>query len=495
MKNIFIITLGTREVQFRESELIAHGFILPQNDKGVLYHPGFPDISIQVARNDNYPEFICCQAPRTGGKSILDHWDLFENIVEFPLIRTAFDNLIKKYTIHEVVLVYTDQCDLDANVKQNLRNHDRDTVNFRFILRKHFKARFPELPYDPNSDIPIHNKATDIDIQYRYFSDKCKSLFEKEKEIQNIFLLAQGGIDQINHALTLQLIQAFGSKVRLWQQAEGDIPKELFFPSLFLNDLEKAQIKELLVNFDFKGISIVSKDAQIKYLAGIGDSLMTFRSAAIEASLINHPTPGNQYYPDVIKAVKSYSSGDSLLTLQLLYLGAKIYYRKSQANEVIWRLHTLGEMLLKPIAEDILGGKIPMEEIPFNQFNQLLKQKAPSDLINRITKITSRQPFITPSKATFSIIYNYYYTQLKIGKKDPVLEAIRIHLGKLDKTRNELLHNALGWDFSLFQAYLKSNNISWIQLEGNLDSYYHVDPGTLGIFDLIISSITKRMTN
>ncbi|MFH1161410.1 MAG: hypothetical protein V1733_10750 [bacterium] len=286
MRNIFIVTLGAREVQFLEANLKNEGFIIPQNDKGWLTHPNSHTIKLQIYRNDNFPDYFCCQYPRSDGKVILDHWDRFQHVVEFPLIQHALDSLIKDYPIHQVILIFTDQEDLNISNPQHERNFLRDTVYLRDILRKDLRSKFPYLPNDPDADIQIREKATNIDFQYKYFAEKCKSLFENEKEIQQIFLLAQGGIDQINHALTLQLIQAFGLKVKLWQQAEGDEPKEIFFPFLFLEDFEKARIKELLANYDFKGISIVCTDPQIKYLATIGDSLMTFRPKSIETSLM-----------------------------------------------------------------------------------------------------------------------------------------------------------------------------------------------------------------
>ena len=216
MKNIFIITLGTREVQLRKSKLADQGFVVSSDAKQIT-HPDLPGMLLAVYKNQNFPDFYCCAEPRISGETILEYWDSLKTVVEFPLIEQARNTIIKDNRIDDFVLVYTDQKDLDKTNEKSLGHFNSDTISFRNIFRRQLQEQHPDLPNNQESDIAVTEKTADIDFQYRNFAITCKARYEQEPEIQQVFLLAQGGIDQINHALTLQLIQAFGSKVKLWR--------------------------------------------------------------------------------------------------------------------------------------------------------------------------------------------------------------------------------------------------------------------------------------
>jgi len=117
---------------------------------------------------------------------------------------------------------------------------------------------YPDFTEDQFLLVPIQQKVTDIDFQYVEIAKTCKSFLQTPvEEISQLILLAQGGIDQINQALTLQLIQAFGAKLIIYQQAEDQKPKQLNFTNLFLQDLIKQQALALVKATDYHGAKML----------------------------------------------------------------------------------------------------------------------------------------------------------------------------------------------------------------------------------------------
>ena len=99
---------------------------------------------------------------------------------------------------------------------------------------------------------PVTKDVTNIDLLYEYFAKELKDLFLLPfEEIRQIFLLPQGGIDQINTALTLKIIEHFKGKVTQLQNAENSEVIALDFPRRFIQNLNKHKVLELVKNYDF----------------------------------------------------------------------------------------------------------------------------------------------------------------------------------------------------------------------------------------------------
>lgn len=261
MKNIFIATLGTREIQFIKDEVNNHAdFIISSTAKGKsIKIRNIEDSDIHINENTAYPEYFCHSFPRLAGETILKYFENFKGILHFPLIANAINNILENYKIDRIILVYTDQKDLDLKDSKQINNFNRDTINYKGIIEKVLVEKFPHLQNAIINDIAIEERVADIDSQYNFFGKKLKEILPAD-DIDNLFLLPQGGIDQINHALTLQLIQNFGKKVHLWQQSESPMAQELQFTHLFLDDLLKNKISSLIDNLEYKGAYALAHD-------------------------------------------------------------------------------------------------------------------------------------------------------------------------------------------------------------------------------------------
>jgi len=342
MKNVLIITIGTREVQFRIDALKKSGFIFNENEKNYIKHPDITEELFLVEKNANFPGFLCCTEPRIAGQKILAYWDFFQHSVETPLITYTIEHILVDNPIDIFILVYTDQSDLDVSNPQHLRNFSRDTIYFKTIIRKHLpyfeKEEYPEGDFD----IVVSKRATDVDFQYEQFAVNCKVLFENHDNIKQVFLLPQGGIDQINHALTLQLIQAFGTKVKLWQQSEGQEPKELKFPHLFIEDLNKQKIVKHLHDYDFGFIDkTITQNKIVSHLAQYANGRLQLKHDSIKCNL--------DFLKDKInESLFALLSSDieqlsDRIRIQDLYISSKIALLHKDYGDFLWRLFTLSE--------------------------------------------------------------------------------------------------------------------------------------------------------
>lgn len=242
--NILIVTLGTSDVQVNGN--IKNGFSFRKKDEKSriliqLIKEKLPEINLKT--NRGYEGSFLLNSPRIDGELISQHFLDFEPVLSFPLVEPVINHIISKgKEINELWIVYTDQNEAALQFKNN------DTLFFKGIIKQKFQSILPNTIF---VDYKISEEVKDIDKQYEAFYQKALSLTERRNEIENIYLLPQGGIDQINQALTLQLIQLFKDKVILYQNAEQNEPTELKFPHLFLKDLTKHNVIKHIKDFDF----------------------------------------------------------------------------------------------------------------------------------------------------------------------------------------------------------------------------------------------------
>jgi hypothetical protein len=352
MKNILIITLGTRDIQFLKSDIENSAFKLEEKK---LIHSEKKDISFFCKDNTYFEEYIFPGQPRIAGAIIQEYFDLFRDIIKIPLIENALNHILKENEILDnIIFVYTDQKDIDPEDKKKSRFYNSDTLHYPMIIESLIKYKL-EAENISFSSIGVYGDVTDNDKKYNEFAKKCKSLYEKYDQIERVYLLPQGGIDQINHALTLQLIQAFGTKVKLWQQAEADEPKELKFPFLFIQDLNNQKILKHLADYDFGMITNeLTTNKIIRHLCKYADRRLSLNHRQLGNNLeyLNNNLDDHFFQLISLPTEKNKIVVNNKLKLQDLYYSIKIKLKQEKYSEFLWRLFTLAENLYKIDLED-----------------------------------------------------------------------------------------------------------------------------------------------
>jgi hypothetical protein len=367
MKTYLIITIGTRDVQLRKDRIEASADweivknLNPKTGRETISDRQ-NEVSLTVFSNDDFSDYFTF-SPRAGGKIIDDNLIAFEPILELPLIMPVIDSLATKgKTIDSVMLIYTDQqTELDAKlIKPN--HYNNDTLFFKDIvtalLKKH--SLLKNAVFD---EYGIFEKVANIDHQYQHFAEAKKGLLlGNPEEIKEIILLPQGGIDQINHAITLQLIQAFKHKVRLLQKPEANEPIELRFTHQFLNDLNKQKIIKHLEDYDFdKASDLYLTDNWQKKLCQYANLRLSLSlDKAIEVtnsfSKVEKKLMDNIFFERLkVVSPKSSKIEKNNIKLKDLIIAFTILCHQKRYNDALIKLFTVFENLFKSQIETQLN--------------------------------------------------------------------------------------------------------------------------------------------
>jgi len=478
MKNILVITLGNSEIQI--PVIPSHGFRIVGEEKKELVKEGLP--SINIKENRNYHDFILLASPRNDGKLVSEHYEDFKDILQYPLITPLLEYLSKnKLSFDEVWWVFTNQ------EKEELHFQSNDTLHYRTILQKYFQERFPSVTY---KDYAITEEVKNIDSQYTNFYGRAMELLKEKEEIANIYLLPQGGIDQINHALTLQLIQLFKEKVHIYQCAEKSEVVELQFTHLFLSDLTKQNIIKHIRDYDFdKATGLIFSN---QYLSILSDY------AAKRLSLLHK----NIDDADVEEAFKinwsslSFFEQNKIKLTDLVY-AFKIQMFQGKYNEALIKLFVVAENMYK-----LWLDKFYNEDISF-YFNRELRNK---DDINEPWRnflkinfgekrfnelIKKKVNIVNPNTYTYAYLFRWLISDK--GMKFPLneVEIKRMHgiIEDLKKERNDIAHNLGAITKEEIEGLLARKNSSIEELYSFVDTI--VETESFGIFN----EIQQRILN
>lgn len=321
---ILFITIGTSEIQINNNP--GAGFSIHNNK---LEKDGFSIVNIR--QNRGYSSYLL-KSPRNDGETIFKEYLRFKSIIELPLILPVINFLIEKgVSFEEVWLIYTDQKDADENFKVN------DTLYFKDIVKLKLKEILPSAKFN---EYGIEQRVRDIDYQYKLFGQEILAIAKRKDEIEKVYLLPQGGIDQINQALTLQLIQLFKDKVILYQNAEKANPEELEFPSLFLHDLTKQNVIKHIKDFDFdKATDLILDNEKLHHLAVYAGLRLNLLHSEVDDSKLE-----DKYR---IKWVELSPLQQKKIKLQDLIFSFKILLRQRNFNEALTKLFSITDNLFK----------------------------------------------------------------------------------------------------------------------------------------------------
>jgi len=232
-----IVTLGTRDLQIYESIFLDDKVESFRNEKAsFLKINGY---KIALKENDAEKGYYMVFNPRADGIIIKNHIEELKPHLKYPILKPALELLtVNSYEELQLIFIATDQ----ENAKERFRKSD--TIEYADILEKLIKEDFPAINVD---NFVVFKEVTDLDYQFNQFqSDLKKASLIDNNEIEEVYLMAQGGIDQINTAITLKLIEHFPN-LKLLQKKEGeDKATESSFPLTYRLSLDKNIIKEFI---------------------------------------------------------------------------------------------------------------------------------------------------------------------------------------------------------------------------------------------------------
>jgi len=502
MGNALVITIGTREIQFSKSKTAKGGFKIEESkNKILLTHEHIDSLRINVASNTTDPGYYVCTYPREAGTQILNHWDLMAPLLEFPLFHQVLEELAIEPGLRNILLVTTDQKDLDLSNEYNNRNYNRDTLYFGRIIKKYF-ADYTALGVVSFNELVITERLFDIDYQYRQFGKLCQLFFNHGVVVSQVFILAQGGIDQINQALSLQMIQLFGTKVKLWQKAEGNEPTELLFPFYFINDLNKQKLLKHASDYSFQLIpALVSKglerkdpdnasrNKQIRHLALYATKRLSRRHDCIKENieLLDQELISSALLLELQSVIV-----DQTMLLQDMYISAKIQYEQRSYTDLLWRLYTLAENIFKARIEEYFKIKVDDYYSPMTNridadtsWTELLKKMSP----NPLPKLKENGVRIdNPNRRAFYWI-TYVIEDFEKSTNLEIYQRVYIYLERLTEPRNDLTHRTVPVKIEEILTLLDHPTYGIKGLFDDLDKILNITD--FGVFDKIKNEIIR----
>lgn len=484
MKNYLVITIGTRDVQIKRNiiENSSHWFFKKETDLKHMrdsYYVESEGIKfITSPPSTDFPSFLTVE-PRAVGEYLNTNYDAVAEIIDIPLILPTVYKLLRDgISIDYILTIYTNQESEFSKGIVKKRFFNNDTLFFNDIIVKKLKE-IPELSHTEFDEYGIFEQVANIDFQYKHFGEVHKDSLFLDTNIKNIYLLPQGGIDQINHAITLQLIQRFKHKVKLFQQPDGLEPVELNFTHAFLTDLNKQKIFKHLEDYDFGLIdkSISSRiDKRIYHIAQYGYKRLNLQYDLIEVNR---------------RAIEDFSLpiciDDDESKIKDTYLAAKINFHQGKYTEFLWKIYTLNESLYKIEIKKIVGNAVdtfyklsdtryksstPWEDLINSLDRSFLSEIANSKMPNGYSVDTKN-----PNRASFKILLRLFVeNKFLVLPKIELYEKVSDKLEALSSERNGITHRLGSTSISQINAILnaKEQGYSCKVLLEDLDEIFDI---------------------
>ncbi|MBS1744809.1 MAG: hypothetical protein JST21_01425 [Bacteroidetes bacterium] len=479
--NHLIITTGNSDIQFYRPDIEQQKNISLIKEDDKLYVSIDGD-KINIVQNRFQKDWLLLASCRKDGDLLKKHFASFEKIIHLPLIQPTLDYL-KQYEIlfSKVSIVYTDQ--KDEKFRKN------DTLFIKDIIELKLKEQYPNIEVD---FLGIE-KVTDIDALYPIMYAKVRVWRNHLAENAQVYLADQGGIDQINQSLRLQLLQAFKTRIHILQKAEAADTKELQFPQLFLKDLARQNIIKHVNDYEFNKVDdTLQPENWVIRLSEYAARRLELQyekiyQVAEQANAILKKENRLELPKWNWKKMRSENRLDTnKIIIRDLYLAAKIQFKNARYNEFIWRMFTIYENFLREPIDTIL--QTDSLHTAFNsQLNRYDTNKKWDQLLEKLDltlkKLLCDNKIFTsnPNRASYSFIFYYLVNKNIISSpvQNEDLKSLEMELNELSGRRNGVMHKMGSVNKNDLGSYFSSPDAKGFQL---LDQWFGIQG--MGDFDL-----------
>jgi len=471
--NTLIITLGNSEVQFDKSNL---GSFKLSEDNNLMKG----EISIPVKPNNRIGlrKFYIPRYSRKGGKIIKENYNEFKNILKFPIVKPLI-NFIPKHKITNIIFVVTDQ---------NTEIYSKgDTLYYPSIIQKYFEENgIQNISYTVEK---VHEYVKDADRQYKLWGEKFSDLYSGKNSKCHYYLFAQGGIDQINQAITLQLLQKFKENVSIYQKAENEKLKKVAFAQLFLTDLTKQKIINHLADFDFaRAAELVLNNSRLRKRCEDANRRLS----------LNHESIVNENFK------KSWNEKDEICKnrqrLNDLIYSYRIDFKQKRHNDGLTKLYTIYENIFKQIIDEYAAHRTSefydnKKRSPNDKnikWESFLKRYFGQEVIKRLEKRRKGIHLNNPNSMTYFYLLRFLIEDNKENRfEDGNVKKLDSILNRLRGLRNQINHSLGHAALEDIENKLGKDKIS------DLDSLIDKFAGTNGLvkFTNIRDNLLKEISS
>lgn len=480
IRQIAIVTLGTRDVQLKDGfQSAANGFGISTKEP----RNGFCDL---------------CSA-RSDGEKLLTAFAALCESIHLPIVAPFLNKIFECETsLDELLLICTDQ-------PQAVRFSGNDTLFFAQIVEKWAKS-VHQSRIKKITRMTLQGDLVNLDAMYGKLKDIEKQV-KPDKSPFQVMLMAQGGIDAVNHALTLRCIEAFDN-LKMYHLPEGESVKRVRFPELFKANLNKHITLQRLSQFDYATVAALNspEDSELALLASYAFNRLNlnYRDAYLCAEQLVEKTQDRcfQHLQKEVALVDGKYCQDKLM--KDLFISLKASFKSAQYATFIVRAFTLAENLFRPTVEQFLGGEIKHSPPLFPEWNRRLQNAPHSDTIAQSLieffeqkNENKERPirYNEPNREVFRLIVEYVWT---FNEKRPEnadnLLCFSEKLEKLCALRNKVAHTLEPLSLNLILENYGSDSLDELFKFGN-EQYKLKAMDDFGEFDKINARISKLLTS
>lgn len=453
--NILVITLGTRDVQLKlpssnnNFELQTEITLKPDRKFEKTYITSVSGEKVLVYRDKtSKPDMYYLSEARRGGEQLLN--PVWQPLICYPLIQpvVAYLQQIECEPQH-IFIVYTDQ---EGYAERNFT--EKDTKYFSELVWDYLQQQYPNATLDAYG---VCEDAVNIDFQYDKFHTELKTRQILEfslEQIDNVWLLPQGGIDQVNQALTLALIETYKGKLKQLQTLENATVRLSNFPERFVDRLLRNQLLKQVERYEYSLAYSVVQDSGLSLkglstLLNLGSSLLNANWRVVELHIQEIRVNFNEMPNELYAMLSLTEQFTTLQRLQFVFLNALIKYHNQQFEEMLWRIYSIAEILHTPVIESFLNCKIQSGD-DYRSFRYAVKKHREGDLLDYLrSKIKGFDIYrMKPNYSTLNNIAAFMRLNPELNsafiKKWEFVNRVAGVPQALSKKRNFLFHNGEG---------------------------------------------------
>lgn len=307
-----------------------------------------------------------------------DHWRSVIDEIGIPIILPAIRKTLELQGDHTAV----DECCLVVTNQTDPKFIDTDTIEFGALIRNmlmdaSFKVKQGVSVKSFLKPIQINQNPNYLDNQFDFFKKKLDipgdSFTAALGKSEKIYLCAQGGIDAINTALLLNLLNKYGDKVVPLNVNEGSglvTPVQIF--SRMNSDIQKKLIRRLIDRFDYSALLEFNECGNdFEKLAGYANARINFDFVAARRSLSQLD---NRYSTEKAKLELDISiEGDEEALTRELISNAEIKWQQGAYVDFLLRLFRILEQIGKLHVIKTLDGFIWSDNEWGTTLNEYLK--------------------------------------------------------------------------------------------------------------------------
>jgi hypothetical protein len=326
---------------------------------------------------------------------------------------------------------------------------------------------------------------------YDFFDKEFQDKFTFKSD-DKVFILNQGGIDAINTALLLKCIEYNASTIQLSKPEGIDAALPQNFPAKFVNNTNKQKVLHSIDYFNYQAVIDLDYNEVVNLLAKYAYSrlILDLDSARLQlVRLYETDTSNRSFYTHHLAQIKNDKLDERIKDY---WCSIKIAWLQGNFSDFLVRNFTLAEVLLKPLIESELKGKVIFNvQKDHQEWKKLISTDTQLLEFLQQFKINGQAlNWSYPNRAAYMAIFDYFAESFPQKTIESIKNLYKI-LEPLINLRNRVAHSLDSVNNESIVNTLKRTETDIETYFSIADVYFEIQG--YGIFDELNHEIKKRL--